>query len=85
MTVSLQLHTTHPDAPAAEPVPSKIFPADPDWLGSHMTSDILWDWVTRRSIRPRWFDCQGSGLVKSADLLTPSEPDAGSSGPDGNI
>ena len=24
-------------------------------------------------------------LVKSADLLTPSEPDAGSSAPDGNI
>ena len=26
-----------------------------------------------------------AGLVKSADLLTPSEPDAGSSAPDGNI
>ena len=26
-----------------------------------------------------------TGLVKSADLLTPSEPDAGSSAPDGNI
>ena len=26
-----------------------------------------------------------SGLVKSADLLTPSEPDSGSSAPDGNI
>ena len=26
-----------------------------------------------------------SGLVKIADLLTPSEPDAGSSAPDGNI
>ena len=26
-----------------------------------------------------------TGLIKSADLLTPSEPDAGSSAPDGNI
>ena len=26
-----------------------------------------------------------AGLVNSADLLTPSEPDAGSSAPDGNI
>ena len=26
-----------------------------------------------------------AGLVKSADLLTPSEPDAGSSAPNGNI
>ena len=26
-----------------------------------------------------------AGLIKSADLLTPSEPDAGSSAPDGNI
>ena len=26
-----------------------------------------------------------TGLVKSADLLTPSEPDAGSPAPDGNI
>ena len=26
-----------------------------------------------------------AGLVKSADLLTLSEPDAGSSAPDGNI
>ena len=28
---------------------------------------------------------QRAGLVKSADLLTLSEPDAGSSAPDGNI
>ena len=32
---------------------------------------------------PRW--SLYPGLVKSADVLTPSEPDAGSSAPDGNI
>ena len=58
------------------------------WLADQTSLELALKQVCRkrrRLLSLRNCCSYASGLVKSADLLTPSEPDAGSSAPDGTI